>query len=147
MKTRFTALALIAGFALAGCAATPAAPSTEANSTEAQAQTHEEACEIILATMNDLASVQADLASMSAEPEKAVAMLDNMASEIASADAQIEDADVKAVTSVAAQAMSDYAEILRGIVADPATLDQAALVERMTAMTDSMAALSKECSA
>lgn len=142
-------IALVA--ALSGCSATStptrtATPTPSATATAA-AQTHAQACAIVMKTMKDLASKQGEAASAISDPSKAQAILDEMSASFASMDSAVTNPTVKAKTSAAAAAISDYADYLKKIQADPSSADTTVLTTKLKTLSTTSTAVGTECAA
>ncbi|MEY9952519.1 hypothetical protein [Leifsonia sp. EB34] len=141
-------IALVA--ALSGCSASTgpdrtATPTASAAATSAADQTHAQACAVVMKTMRDLASKQGEAASAMSDPTKAKAILDEMSSSFASMDAGVTNAQVKAKTSAAAAAFSDYADYIKKVEAAPSTLDTNVFTTKLKALSTASTAVGTEC--
>lgn len=140
-------IALVA--ALSGCSAanTPdsTAKSTTSATATAAAQTHAQACAVVMKTMKNLASMQGEAAQAMTDPAKAQAILDEMSSSFTSMDSGVTNPQVKAKTSAAAAAFSDYADYIKKIQADPSSVDSNVLTTKLKALSSTSTDVGKEC--
>ncbi|GAA1807109.1 hypothetical protein [Agromyces neolithicus] len=143
---------LLTGCAGAAAEDTAAPESTPVATAEAEApsgQTVGEACALMQASLEELASYTtgADAAELMSDPARGVELFHTTDAAMRAAAEQVTNEDVAAVATGAADAMSEYTEYLDGVVADPANIDMAALGEQGASLQAGIGALGEVCSA
>ncbi|GIT78826.1 hypothetical protein LLS1_04950 [Leifsonia sp. LS1] len=158
LTTRLTLAAVtvvaVAG-AVTGCSAgasndtaSTSASSTSKPSAEAKVsadQSKADACTAVRAGLQKLQSMQSEASAAMSDPQKALALFDQMNETMTSIKDQVGNPEVKASVDKAAAAIDDYATFLHDAVQNPASVDASKVGEKATAITESFTEVGKVC--
>jgi len=160
MKKTFGARLVLAALTIAtvtaavtGCSAGGSGDSASSSSSSkpsaaakvAADQSKADACAVVKSGLEKLQSMQSEASAAMSDPQKALALFDQMNDTMTSIKDKVGNPEVKAPVDKAAAAIDDYATFLHDAVQNPASIDASSVGAKATAITESFTAVGKVC--
>lgn len=108
-------------------------------------QSKADACAVVKSGLEKLQSMQSEASAAMSDPQKALALFDQMNDTMTSIKDKVGNPEVKAPVDKAAAAIDDYATFLHDAVQNPASIDASSVGAKATAITESFTAVGKVC--
>ena len=108
-------------------------------------QSKADACAVVKSGLEKLQSMQSEASAAMSDPQKALALFDQMNDTMTSIKDKVGNPEVKAPVDKAAAAIDDYASFLHDAVQNPASIDASSVGAKATAITESFTEVGKVC--
>jgi hypothetical protein len=108
-------------------------------------QSKADACAVVKSGLEKLQSMQSEASAAMSDPQKALALFDQMNDTMTSIKDKVGNPEVKAPVDKAAAAIDDYATFLHDAVQNPASVDASSVGAKATAITESFTEVGKVC--
>jgi len=108
-------------------------------------QSKADACAVVKSGLEKLQSMQSEASAAMSDPQKALALFDQMNDTMTSIKDKVGNPEVKAPVDKAAAAIDDYATFLHDAVQNPASIDASSVGAKATAITESFTEVGKVC--
>lgn len=108
-------------------------------------QSKADACAVVKSGLEKLQSMQSEASAAMSDPQKALAVFDQMNDTMTSIKDKVGNPEVKAPVDKAAAAIDDYATFLHDAVQNPASIDASSVGAKATAITESFTEVGKVC--
>lgn len=122
-------------------ASSPAPSQTPSTVAPAGEQSTQDACQIIMASFNDVTAASSDINT--SDPQAAVDSFKELATKVQGDFSQITNEEIAPVAQNASQTLSQYVTFLEGVMADPSTAS--GLSEQVTALQESFTQAGNAC--
>lgn len=138
--------------AITGCSAGGSGESASSSSSKPSAeakvssdQSKADACAAVKSGLEKLQGMQSQASAAMSDPQKALALFDQMSDTVSGIRDQVGNPEVKAPVDKASAAIDDYATFLHDAVQNPASIDASQVGAKATAITESFTELGKVC--
>ncbi|MFJ3490756.1 hypothetical protein [Leifsonia aquatica] len=108
-------------------------------------QSKADACAVVKSGLEKLQSMQSEASAAMSDPQKALALFDQMNDTMTSINDKVGNPEVKAPVQKAAAAIDEYATFLHDAVQDPTSIDASSVGAKATAITESFTEVGKVC--
>ncbi len=145
-----TVTAAVTGCSAGGSGGSASSSSSSSSKPSAEAkvsadQSKADACAAVKSGLEKLQGMQSQASAAMSDPQKALALFDQMSDTVSGIKDQVGNPEVKAPVDKASAAIDDYATFLHDAVQNPASIDASKVGEKATAITESFTELGKVC--